>query len=145
MGFRTGGSIIFEIYDFDNLHLTSLIIILSLFLFSFNSGYLYQVVVRIPHRFARVIRPGSGRRLGRAYGARSFNAEQSSRFLNMARPRPCPRPSAARATAVGLSCLLGYALSMTEAASAEKAPDPFDDALFPADGLMIERRRMLLM
>ena len=37
---------------------------------SFNSGYLYQVVVRIPLRFARVIRPGSGRRLGRAYGAR---------------------------------------------------------------------------
>ena len=70
MGFRTGGSIIFEIYDFDNLRLTSLIIILSLLLFSFNSGYLYQVVVRIPLRFARVIRPGSGRRLGKAYGAR---------------------------------------------------------------------------
>ena len=46
---------------------------LAVFSFSFNSGYLYQVVVRIPLRFARVIRPGSGWRLGRAYGARPFN------------------------------------------------------------------------
>ena len=45
---------------------------LSLSLFSFNSGYLYQVVVRIPLRFARVIRLRSGWRLGRAYGARPF-------------------------------------------------------------------------
>ena len=78
-------------------------------LFSFNSGYLYQVVVRIPLRFARVIRPGSGWRLGRAYGARPFNLHiLRTPWELTARPRPCPRPTAAWAPAIGLSSLSGY-------------------------------------
>ena len=95
--FRTGYRNYSESAILDNLssNFHSIIIKLALSFQSFNSGYLYQVVVRIPLRFARAIRPGSGRRLGRAYGARPSILEiVPASWTCMDRPSPCPRPAA---------------------------------------------------